>query len=129
VRPDRDVRQPLRRAADRPAHRRPLGDDLRCGAAETIRDATATGFLFDDESADGLLEGVYRALALYRRPLVWRQLQLHGMGRDFSWATSARKYLEVYSGLVGEPADTLLPEALSPATYARPASRAAELRA
>jgi len=92
-----------------------------------IRDATATGILFDDVSLDGLLEGVYRALALYRRPLLWRQMQLHGMARDFAWSNSARQYLDMYAGLVGEPAE-LPAEALSPATYARPAARA-ELRA
>lgn len=92
-----------------------------------IRDATATGFLFDDISVDGLLEGVYRALALYRRPILWRQLQLHGMARDFGWATSARQYLELYAGLVGEPQD-LATVALSPASYGPLAARA-ELRA
>lgn len=92
-----------------------------------IRDSTATGFLFDDISVDGLLEGVYRALALYRRPILWRQLQLHGMARDFGWASSARQYLEMYGALVGEPPD-LATEALSPATYARSPGRA-ELRA
>lgn len=84
-----------------------------------IRDATATGILFDDVSVDGLLEGVYRALALYRRPLLWRQMQLHGMARDFAWSSSARQYLAMYAGLIGEPAE-LATEALSPATYARP---------
>ena len=83
-----------------------------------IRDATATGILFDDVSVDGLLEGVYRALALYRRPLLWRQMQLHGMARDFAWSSSARQYLAMYAGLIGEPAE-LATEALSPATYAR----------
>lgn len=100
-----------------------------CDASpQAIRDATATGFLFDDVSAEGLLEGVYRALALYRRPLVWRQLQLHGMGRDFSWATSARRYLDLYSGLTGDAVEDAN-EGLSPATYERSAARAGELRA
>ena len=97
---------------------------------QAIRDATATGFLFDDISPEGLLEGVYRAIALYRRPLVWRQLQLHGMGRDFSWATSARRYVEVYTALTGAaPEAPAAIEGLSPATYARAGFRAAELRA
>ena len=92
-----------------------------------IRDATASGILFDDVSLDGLLEGVYRALALYRRPLLWRQLQLHGMARNFAWSNSAQKYLDMYAGLVGEVPE-LPAEALSPATYARSPARA-ELRA
>jgi len=96
---------------------------------QAIRDATATGFLFDDVSAEGLLEGVYRAIALYRRPILWRQLQLHGMARDFSWATSARRYLELYSAIAGETPETLAAEPLSPATYSRPSLRVGELRA
>ncbi len=96
---------------------------------QAIRDATATGFLFDDVSAEGLLEGVYRAIALYRRPILWRQLQLHGMARDFSWATSAQRFVDVYAGLVGEPPEALAPEGLSPATYARGAAWGGELRA
>src|SRR5258708_11352633 len=83
---------------------------------QAIRDATATGFLFDDVSAEGLLEGVYRAIALYRRPILWRQLQLHRMARDFSWATSAQRLLHVDAGLVGQPPAALAPQGPSPAT-------------
>ena len=104
-----------------------LGATICDASPLAIRDATATGFLFDDVSVDGLLEGVYRALALYRRPILWRQLQLHGMARDFAWAGSARQYIELYAGLVGEPPD-LSDVALSPAAYA-PFAAAAELRA
>jgi starch synthase len=95
---------------------------------QAIRDSTATGFLFDDVSAEGLLEGVYRAIALYRRPILWRQLQRHGMARDFSWATSAEQYVQVYTALTGAAPEVQVAEGLSPATYAR-AIRVGELRA
>jgi starch synthase len=43
-----------------------------------------------------LLEAVYRALALYREPEVWRTLCICGMGKDFSWRKSASLYVGLY---------------------------------
>ncbi len=71
---------------------------------ETIRNATATGFLFDSADAGGLREAVHRALEAFQRPVFWRHIQLQGMKRDLSWASSASRYIDMYSELVAKPA-------------------------
>lgn len=77
------------------------------GLAETITDlpsesfgvGEATGFLFDEVSAPALVWAVERAIASYRQPFLWRRLVANGMRRDFSWARSARRYVELYETL------------------------------
>lgn len=77
------------------------------GTADSIVDATldniqagiATGFLFDEPSADDLIAGMTRALALYRQPILWRQLQSNAMRQDFGWQHSARAYADLYRDL------------------------------
>jgi starch synthase len=73
------------------------------GLADTVIDATpyaprngiATGVLFEEASTWGILEVLRRALALYRQPKTWRQLQRSGMAQEFGWEESARLYREV----------------------------------
>ena len=67
---------------------------------ETVADKTASGFLFSPMSRQALLTAVRRAIAAYRDKKLWRQLQKNGMAKDFSWETSAQKYLELYQSLV-----------------------------
>jgi starch synthase len=66
----------------------------------TLAEGTATGFLFDEATPTALLEAVERALAVYRDAKLWRRLQRAGMARDFGWEAAARRYAEVYAGLV-----------------------------
>lgn len=71
------------------------------GLADTVKDVTlypetGTGFVFKDYSAAQMLDAIERALAYYQNRTAWRQLQLRGMNQDFSWAKSARKYVEIY---------------------------------
>ncbi|HSD40740.1 MAG TPA: glycogen synthase GlgA [Burkholderiales bacterium] len=77
-----------------------LADTIVDATRATLADGTATGFLFDEESPAALLAAVERAIELYREPKEWRQLQRAGMAADFSWGPAARKYAEVYAGLV-----------------------------
>jgi starch synthase len=72
------------------------------GLADTVLDQDesggfGTGFSFNDYSAEALWSTIARALACYRNSEVWRAIQLRGMRLDFSWASSAQKYREVYS--------------------------------
>jgi starch synthase len=46
-----------------------------------------------------LLAAVARAVALWRRPQAWVQLQRNAMARDFSWAQSALRYQELYRSM------------------------------
>jgi starch synthase len=74
------------------------------GLADTVTDATednlaagtATGFTFDDPEPDALREALQRALAVWRDPPRWQQMQLAAMAQDFSWERRARSYLALY---------------------------------
>jgi starch synthase len=57
------------------------------------------GFKFQDYSSDRLLETIYEALLVYDDGALWRTLMLNGMSANFSWDSSARRYIEVYEGL------------------------------
>ncbi|GAB4390805.1 MAG: glycogen synthase GlgA [Thermodesulfovibrionales bacterium] len=74
------------------------------GLADTIRDydhlrGEGTGFLFADYNASAFEECIKRALCLWRDGARWEGLMRRGMGRDFSWRDSARKYAALYGAL------------------------------
>jgi starch synthase len=75
-----------------------LADTVADTRLETL-DSSATGFVFDDFSVDALLGGISRALALWRRPKDWAQVQKRAMRVDCSWEPAARRYLDLYSDL------------------------------
>jgi starch synthase len=68
------------------------------GLADTIIDGE-TGFLFERVESAALATAVRRALAVWREPGRWREMQGAGMRRDFSWAAAARRYADLYSRL------------------------------
>ncbi len=78
------------------------------GLVDTITDANeatlaagkATGFMFGDYSTLALSEALDRACATYARPEIWRQLVTTGMRQDWSWANSARQYVELYRATI-----------------------------
>ena len=72
-----------------------LADTVADSRLETLDDS-ATGFVFDDFSAAGLLQAVQRAFALYRRPADWQRVQQRAMRQDCGWDAAARKYLALY---------------------------------
>jgi len=82
-----------------------LADTVVDATATSIADRSATGFVFDDPTADDLTAALNRALSLYREPLIWRRLQLQAMAQDFSWNSSARQYVTLYSAASGLPVD------------------------
>ena len=73
------------------------------GLADTVVDAAAaspgvdaTGFLFDEESAEALAAALVRAIEVVGRPAARQRMIEAGMARDFGWKTSARRYLALY---------------------------------
>jgi starch synthase len=68
------------------------------GLADTVVDGE-TGFVFESAEPSGLAAAVRRALAAWREPARWREIQRAGMSRDFSWAAAARRYADLYSRL------------------------------
>ena len=77
-----------------------LADTILDATPAALADGTATGFLFAEESPVALLAAIERALDVYREPKAWRQIQRAGMAADFSWGAAARRYVEVYAGLL-----------------------------
>ncbi|MDR3510304.1 MAG: glycogen synthase GlgA [Caulobacteraceae bacterium] len=77
-----------------------LADTVIDADAETLAARTATGFIFDEVTAGGMIGAAERAFALHRQPLAWRRLQLQAMGRDFGWDASATEYLRLYRDLL-----------------------------
>ncbi|HJT60726.1 MAG TPA: glycogen synthase GlgA [Burkholderiales bacterium] len=73
------------------------------GLADTILDGE-TGFLFERAETSSLTAAVRRAVAAWREPGRWREMQGAAMRRDFSWAAAARRYADLYSRLASGPA-------------------------
>jgi starch synthase len=65
------------------------------GLADTVEDEV-TGYLFDEYTPAGFDRAVRRALALFADPPACQVHIREGMTRDFGWARSAARYLEVY---------------------------------
>ena len=67
----------------------------------TLRNGSATGFLFNQLTVAELLSAVRRAVAMYRDRSSWRILQQNGMARYFGWDTAAQQYAGIYARLAG----------------------------
>jgi starch synthase len=71
------------------------------GLADTVEPADAagtsgTGFLFEDYSAEAMLETLTRALSVFRNRESWARVMRRAMGTDFSWERAAAAYEELY---------------------------------
>jgi starch synthase len=74
------------------------------GLDDTVEDfipATrkGTGFKFKSYKGDDLLKAVKRAVGTFADQVAWRKIVKNGMGKDFSWESSARKYVRLYRKL------------------------------
>lgn len=78
------------------------------GLADTVVDATegnrkqslATGFVFDNPTAEALYDTLLRVEDLFSHPRLWRRMMLTAMTQDFSWLNSAQSYLQLYQRLI-----------------------------
>jgi starch synthase len=61
---------------------------------------TGNGFKFESYTPGALLEKIREALYFYGRPDSWVKIQRNGMTTDNSWATAARKYIELYERVI-----------------------------
>lgn len=71
------------------------------GLADTVTNFdpvknTGTGFLFKDFSNMSFMTAMVRALETYRRKSVWQGIVKRAMSTDFSWDSTASKYLDLY---------------------------------
>lgn len=76
-----------------------LADTVIDTLPETLRNKTATGFVFNEATAGTLMETIKRALIIYSQPETWKQLQTSGMQKDYSWNKSAKEYMALYKQL------------------------------
>ncbi len=76
-----------------------LSDTVVDANERTLRIGTATGFTFEEPSAQAMLACIDRAVALYRQPIAWQKMQCRAMGRDFGWHASAQSYVALYRKL------------------------------
>jgi starch synthase len=71
------------------------------GLADTVRNFDPTtgegnGFAFQPYDSMALYAAIIRALENYHYRNTWQQLILRALSADHSWATSARRYVELY---------------------------------
>jgi starch synthase len=67
-----------------------------------LGDKTATGFMFEPATAEGLAATLEWASAQYANRDSWRQMMREAMTRDFSWAQSARQYAALYREVIAD---------------------------
>lgn len=73
-----------------------LADSVVDCTAETLRDGSASGFVFHGMTAENLFAAIQRAVALYHDRDKWNALRQNCMSKEFSWEASATAYLDVY---------------------------------
>jgi len=73
-----------------------LADTVTDCSLENLDDGSASGFVFQALSVEGLSSALRRAFALQRRPADWRAVQRHAMTLRFDWARAATDTLRVY---------------------------------
>ena len=71
------------------------------GLADTVVDFDAktgkgNGFVFSEYTPGALVRTIRRAIDVHNNKKLWRKLQLNGMACNFSWKSSAKKYIELY---------------------------------
>ena len=60
---------------------------------------SGTGFKFQEYTPQALLSTILAALEAYASPKNWHCLMENGMKKDYSWASSAKAYAQIYQDL------------------------------
>lgn len=79
-----------------------LADTVTDCNAATLRDGSATGYVFEHADSNDFMQAAQRALASYQVKDNWRRIQLNGMSRDFGWRRAAEAYLQVYQAALAD---------------------------
>lgn len=75
------------------------------GLADTVikydeKSEEGTGFVFKKYDAKDMLKELKRAIAVYGDEKAWAKIMKSGMKSDFSWDSSAKKYIELYKTIL-----------------------------
>jgi starch synthase len=78
-----------------------LADTIVDVSSETLKDNSATGFLFSEPNSWRVGEALTRALGMFKSdPKTWEKLQLQAMSQHFTWERSAKQYVALYKSLM-----------------------------
>lgn len=75
------------------------------GLADTVQDwnehlamgeETGNGFSFSEPTALAMLSAIQRAVNAFQNKETWNKIQHNGMLKDYSWKSSAEKYIALY---------------------------------
>ena len=71
------------------------------GLADTVQDfhefhGEGNGFSFYEFAPHVLRDTIVRALTIFHEKETWRKIMERGMKQDFSWSSSAERYMEMY---------------------------------
>ena len=75
------------------------------GLADTIQaynqfDGSGNGFSFKNYNAHEMMHVIKNALNIYADKEKWQKIVKSSMLSDFSWNLSAKKYIDIYNGLL-----------------------------
>ena len=76
-----------------------LADTVVHTDADTLKDKTATGFVFEEASAAALADVLVQALAVWQKPRLWPAVRKQAMMQDFGWHKAAESYDACYCNL------------------------------
>ena len=77
-----------------------LADTVIDTTPETIKNNTATGFVFNQPTVIAIRQSINRALKIYSEPKTWKKLVQNGMKAEFTWDKSAKNYLHLYQEIL-----------------------------
>jgi len=77
------------------------------GLADTVKkfndkSKEGTGFMFAKYNANEFFSEIKRALKVYNDKDTWNKIVRSGMKEDFSWHSSAKKYIDLYKTILNE---------------------------
>jgi len=55
-----------------------------------------TGFLFEEYSPSAFLNSIKKAVEIYSKKSLWKNIVINDMKQDFSWTSSVQEYLRIY---------------------------------
>ena len=79
-----------------------LSDSVVDYTPATLKDGTASGFMYDGMTAENLFLAIQRAIGLYHDKIKWDALCKNCMTKNFSWQHSAEAYRAVYLKVLGQ---------------------------
>ena len=66
----------------------------------SINNKLGVGFVFKKYETKKMINSIKEALKIYKNKKEWQKIIFHNMKQNFSWETSAKKYLELYQKLL-----------------------------